>query len=202
MLEKNILKNVSLRSTEEFRGIVRQSLWHYFWQILIIAVLITLPFFLIYPLFKKGEVGISIFFLLLISGLIMAGRLFYVYNHTAFIMTTDRLIDIDQKGFFNKAVSEVLYDKVQNVSFKTKGIFRSVMKIGDIDVDLTGIAGGRITKIKLKTIKRPKEVVATIVKLQEKFLATKMPDREPAVKLLQRIKKRLGPDKFARLIAD
>jgi uncharacterized membrane protein YdbT with pleckstrin-like domain len=62
------------------------------------------------------------------------------WNYSVYIVTNQRLIDIKQKGFFNRKVSEVGFDRVQSINYHINGIQAALLKFGDITVHTyTGI---------------------------------------------------------------
>lgn len=50
------------------------------------------------------------------------------------ILTNERLIDIDQKGFFNRQVSTLHLDAVQDITIESKGLFQTMFNLGTITV--------------------------------------------------------------------
>ncbi|HSX41342.1 MAG TPA: PH domain-containing protein [Candidatus Saccharimonadales bacterium] len=56
------------------------------------------------------------------------------WHYSIYIVTDRRLIDIRQKGFFNRKVSEVGFDKIQSINYHIKGFQAAVLKFGDITV--------------------------------------------------------------------
>jgi Bacterial PH domain len=63
---------------------------------------------------------------------------FAYYFHNYFlsiqIVTDKRLIDIDQRGLFQREVNELSIDKVEDVSYKQNGIFGAVFNYGHVTV--------------------------------------------------------------------
>jgi uncharacterized membrane protein YdbT with pleckstrin-like domain len=64
---------------------------------------------------------------------------FWFYNwvgwhYSVYIVTGQRLIDIHQKGFFNRRVNEVGFDKVQSINYHINGFQAAILKFGDITV--------------------------------------------------------------------
>lgn len=60
--------------------------------------------------------------------------------YSVFILTNSRVIDIHQKGLFNRKVSEIGLDKIQSVNYETKGIQAAIFKFGDINIQTYGSA--------------------------------------------------------------
>lgn len=56
------------------------------------------------------------------------------WHYSIYILTDQRLIDIHQKGFFNRQVREVGMDKIQSINYHIKGVQAALFKFGDITV--------------------------------------------------------------------
>ena len=56
------------------------------------------------------------------------------WYYSVYIVTDQRLIDIRQKGFFNRRVNEVAFDKVQSINYHIKGLQAALLKFGDVTV--------------------------------------------------------------------
>lgn len=131
------------------------------WFVLVIEVL---PFFFlaILPLFlpsildaltEPGMVGIDRIVSMLsidnpwarlILGLwwlilwIAAFNTFTSYYLNQWIITSHRIIEIDQHGFFNRQVSSLLLNRVQDVTTDVRGLFATLLGYGTITVQSAG----------------------------------------------------------------
>ncbi len=74
------------------------------------------------------------------------------WYYSVYILTDRRLIDIRQKGFFNRRVSEVGFEKIQSINYHIKGFQAAIMKFGDITVQTY------TTQWILKNVHHPEEV--------------------------------------------
>ncbi|HPN67738.1 MAG TPA: PH domain-containing protein [bacterium] len=54
------------------------------------------------------------------------------------IVTNERLIDIQQSGLFNRSVSELYLQQIQDVSGKQKGFMQNVFNYGDVLIQTAG----------------------------------------------------------------
>ncbi len=61
-----------------------------------------------------------------------------MYTLDSWIVTNMRIINSVQTGFFNRQISELALDKIQDVSFKTKGALATFINFGDINVQTAG----------------------------------------------------------------
>jgi uncharacterized membrane protein YdbT with pleckstrin-like domain len=61
-----------------------------------------------------------------------------MYTLDTWIVTNMRIINSVQTGFFNRQISELALDKIQDVSVHTKGALATVIDYGDIKVQTAG----------------------------------------------------------------
>jgi len=143
--------------------------WPFFKGALFIVVAIFLPLI--------GKIGYYIFnfasltFVYLAWIVVWASYILYEYlnwHHDKFIITDKRVVNIDQKSLFNRRVSEIEMDKVQNIAHEITGVSASTFNFGTV---IISSAGG--DNIELKDIAQPADVQAVIVKLVKE--ATKEP---------------------------
>lgn len=82
----------------------------------------------------------------------------------AWIVTNERIININQKGFFNRDISELKLTKIQDVTSEIVGVIPTLLSYGNIYVQ-TAAEKERFTFFQ---IPNPNEVKNMIVQLQEK----------------------------------
>ncbi len=56
------------------------------------------------------------------------------------IITTKRIIDIEQISFFNSEFSEFMLDKVQDVTIDKKGFLANIFNYGDVQIQTAGMS--------------------------------------------------------------
>lgn len=91
--------------------------------------------------------------------------IFIDYYLDIWIVTTHRIIDIEQKGLFNQQMSEQSLEMVQDVQSKVKGIFPTVLDYGEV---LVQTAGAR-NLFNFKQVPRPGIIARTITKLADEY---------------------------------
>jgi hypothetical protein len=91
-------------------------------------------------MFQNGPLGVTAFFIILVSGIIFTTRKFFAWKYTVFVITDMRIIDIEQKGFFHKSVAEVAYRDIDEVTFRIKGIAPTLFRYGVVEVKIAGNA--------------------------------------------------------------
>lgn len=69
------------------------------------------------------------------------GYMVYAYINwyrDRFIITSERIIDVDQRGLFSRKVSEVELTKVQNITHSVNGIWATMLNFGTVIVQSAG----------------------------------------------------------------
>lgn len=150
------------RSDEEVILVRRRHPWVLFKAGLVTLAILVIIFiaFLIWGASRNSII-------VLISGLVLLilfllGR-FFVYNSDIYILTNQRIINIDQSGFFARTVSEAELGNIQNVTYEIKGPIKSMLNFGEIIVQTAGNAPG----LTLKNVENPHFVQEKIVSLQK-----------------------------------
>lgn len=63
---------------------------------------------------------------------------FIDYYLDVYLVTTDRALDVSQKGMFSRTVSELDLARVQDVTSEVKGVLRSLMNFGNVYIQTAG----------------------------------------------------------------
>jgi membrane protein YdbS with pleckstrin-like domain len=156
-----IIKKINPKAGEEMMAVVRHFGLTFWPQILAVALLIILPFFFIFPLFKWGYWGVGLFLFLIFLGVLYAVRTFVVWYYNAFVITNLRIVDIDQRGFFERIVSEAPYEKIQDVSYRRKGIWQTIFRYGNVRIQMSGTDSG----LEIKNVRGPERVQELISRM-------------------------------------
>lgn len=152
-----------LKDGEEIIRIVKRYPLAYAVPLFVGTVLILVPFFFLYPLLRAGSWGLLLWVVLLVAAILYAARQTYIYFFNILIVTNQRLIDVDQKGFFSRSVSEMTYEKIQDIRYHVKGPLQTLFHYGSIVIQ----SAGSESNIKIESIYHPEGVQEDIVKLQE-----------------------------------
>ena len=130
---------VELHSDEEVKSVVRQYTARLVAPFAVVAIIYILAFFLFVPLWNLrlwswdiSAIGRAIFFLSLAAGLLYFLRSYVVWRGTMLIVTNQRVIDVDRRGFFDRIVSEVPYQSLSDITYRSKGVIEMTANIGTI----------------------------------------------------------------------
>lgn len=104
-------------------------------------------------------------YLLLLMGVELFG--FVDYYLDVYIVTDRRLVDISQKGFFRREISELHLRQVQDVSAHVQGVFETILHFGDVFIQTAGERENFI----FQSIPHPYTVAKQIVDLHEKQIS-------------------------------
>ncbi len=84
------------------------------------------------------------------------------WSRDRFIITDQRIIDIDQKGLFRQRVSEVELEQIRSITHETVGFFSTVLKFGTVFVH-AGEGG-----LTLNQVPNPANVKEDIIRLTKR----------------------------------
>lgn len=79
------------------------------------------------------------------------------------VVTDRRIVDIDQDRLFNRTVSELLLDDIQDVKANSKGILATLFDFGNISIQ----TAGSLPNFLFHDVKHPKEIAAMIIDLSD-----------------------------------
>lgn len=162
------------------------------------AILILIDFFLVAWWFQHRQWGVYGFFGLAAIGLGAMIRSWYIWSHNMLAITTKRVIDIDQRGFFERNVAETTYAKIEDVRYTIRGLWPTLFRFGTIVVQ----TAGSTTNLELEGVRRPMDVQQLITDLQREQEQTGTSDVSAAelLKVVSRLKDELGPDGVERVL--
>jgi membrane protein YdbS with pleckstrin-like domain len=159
---------------EKIVKIVRKDIFILFKKFLFSLLIMVLPllFFamvlMIYPDMIGGEVS-NAAMILAVSGYylfawLFAFFLFIDYYLDVWIITSERIIDIQQNGFFSRTIAEQRLSRVQDVTSEVKGAMATILRFGDVYVQ----TAGETQRFNFYSVPRPDLIRDLIIKLSER----------------------------------
>jgi uncharacterized membrane protein YdbT with pleckstrin-like domain len=136
--------------------------WGLFLTLAIIPV--GFYFFIIYN--YPGLLSITVWqaFLLLLASIYYLFTVLYFLNTfidfylDVWIVTNQRIINIEQRGLFNREIAEHTLDRIQDISGVQKGLFQTFFSYGDVHVQ----TAGEIQRFIFRQVDNPFEVVRVL----------------------------------------
>jgi hypothetical protein len=111
-------------------------------KLFIVLILALAPIFisLFLPNLSQDLILLILFFVIIYFLFVFAlAFVFWIdYYLDVWIITNQRIIDIEQRGLFKREISEFMLNKVQDVTIKIPGMMAALLKYGDITVQTAG----------------------------------------------------------------
>lgn len=95
----------------------------------------------------------TVFWYILTFGFILSKFLYWFFN--IFIITNERIIDIDFINLLYKDIAETQLERVQDISYQTRGIFAAMFNFGDVTIQ----TAGEVSNFVFEQVLKPSEVV-------------------------------------------
>lgn len=131
---------VVMRTGEEIVLAVRKHAICIVVPLLFSFLLLTGTFFLLFPLFALGAVGVVLFCGLLFFSCAIAIRSWILWRSTQLLVTTQRVVDVDRQGMFRWVISDAAFDTIADISYEIAGPLQVLCRAGNVLV--TGIGNG------------------------------------------------------------
>lgn len=166
---------------EKIIKILRQDGFVLLLKLLALAALAGLPALVgfimlnIYPNLPLGEISYPLI-ILAVSGYILFIWLFGFFSFIDYyldvwVITSERIIDVRQEGFFSRTVAELKLFQIQDVTSELKGFFKFIFRYGDVYVQ----TAGEKERFVFKQIPDPEEIRDIIIKLTEENKKYRLP---------------------------
>jgi len=125
---------LDLRKGEHVLAAVRVSIWYELPRCVFAGFWILIPFFLLFPLLLLGTFGIAFFLLLLGSGVVYVAKVWTKLHYSVLLVTDERVIDVEQTGFFTREIHVLEYSDVKKVRSRALKGWRKLFKLGGVKV--------------------------------------------------------------------
>jgi len=121
----------------------------------------------LYPNLLQGEISYPLI-ALAVSGYSLFIWLFLFFSFIDYyldvwVITSERIIDVKQEGFFSRTVAELKLFKIQDVTSELKGFSKFIFRYGDVYVQ----TAGEVQRFAFRQIPNPEEIRDIIIKLAE-----------------------------------
>jgi uncharacterized membrane protein YdbT with pleckstrin-like domain len=161
-----------LHSGEQILLVVHRN-WFYLFQQFFMVIIISIFFIagsfflpLFFPDYLEGNSQSIILFMQSFIMLIIwiYGFMIWIdYYFDVWIITSERVINIEQKGLFNRGVSELMYAKIQDVSTEVMGFLPTIINYGDVKIQ----TASEDKEFLFRTVSDPYRIKDIIMNLQK-----------------------------------
>lgn len=189
---------LQLKDNENVKTLVRRHPITLVPGLSLAACLIVLPFFFLFPLFNLGIVGVVLFLCSVVAGVIISGRTVILWDADVLIVTTLRLVDVDQRGVFSRFVTEIPMTAIQEVSWKRQGVADTLFKIGTLTVQ----SAQTESKLEVRRVAHPAHLSELIGDLRNATSPKRTdlaPDLRERLRVLTKRLEELSPEALDRV---
>lgn len=153
--------NYKLNSGEKLVAIVRKHWFLIIPKLAEFAIIITLLIIFANNFIKSGESYIISIFLI-ICLIVYSIYSWILLRVDYFVITSDRIIRIKQRGVWNRNLNEILISDIDNIILSEKGIAATILKFGSIEIALKNSE-----PFNMANIENPTKVYQGLIKLKE-----------------------------------
>jgi hypothetical protein len=143
---------------ELVRLIARKHVATMFPRLLLAGALIVLPFFFLFRLGQSGTIGVVAFVCSVALGLFVALRAFLLWDADVFVLTSHRVVDVDQRGLLSRSVAEIPLIHIHDVRWLRQGWNETLWRMGTLRIRATGVT----TQLVIPKLPRPERIVAAL----------------------------------------
>lgn len=188
----------SLKENESIRGVYHQFVLAYFWQWLGGFIVFLAPFFFLYLLLKWGVTGIVLFGALLAIGLFWLARTYRLWYASRFVITTEKIITINQLGFMDRTVSQILLDKINDVSYRKRGFWQTMFNYGTLSIQVSASP----EKLQIRNLRQPALVQQALFDAQEESATKGIQEYSSAelLAIIREIRTRIGEPRWRQIL--
>ena len=140
-------------------------------------ILALAPWFFFVRLYDLGSAGMAVFVLSQTVGWLLIIKTLYIWRRNLLVVTTLRIIDVNQKSIFNRTISEVGYDMMQNVTYEVDGVLATILNYGNLIFETIGSD----TAYVFKRVKNPVRIQNIVIEAKAESI-------------------RFGPDKVSSIL--
>lgn len=172
MIGKNSIPN--RKSGEEIVLHLRRHWFIFFRMFLLFIILCLLPIGLYlllvsnFPNILEGQIIYPLLLLFASTYYLMIVLFAFTFWTTTYLdvwtITTERIINREQNGLFNRVVSELQLDNIQDITAEQKGFFATIFHYGNVHIQ----SAGEVNRFAFEQIPNPYQIAKIIQKLDEK----------------------------------
>jgi len=178
--------SIDLRPGERIVAEVRRHMFVFYTQVFTIFLLALLPLIFAVPIAngisnifpEQGGMTTAVLYLLF---LLVLSTIFFMrwtdYYLDVWIVTSERVFDIEQRGLFNRDISVFQLDKIQDITVEIKGVIATFLKFGDIRIHTAGERNDLI----IKQAGNPLEIKKAIMNEYARHIQTMNVNRETQI---------------------
>lgn len=170
---QSFTERIQLDADERILLVVRKHWFILLRETIVLVLLFVIPtsiyFFAgdalsaLLPIAQLPHTGVMALFFISLWGLVIWMMLFLIwtdYYLDMWTLTDRRIITIDQRGLFRRAVASFRYERLQDINVEINGFIATFLDFGELHAQ----TAGHDTDFKIAGIPHPREVKALILR--------------------------------------
>lgn len=188
-----------LQAHEHIQQMIQSCAWVKLLRLTSALLMIWVPLFF-YPLLMKYVPELAPWVVAVVTGagVVWLLRIITTWKFSAWVITEKRLIDFDQKGFWQKHVSDVKFSAIGDVSVSQKGLWANIWRYGTVKVKVRG----EQSYLEMDGVVRPHELHKKLRALSGRFSKGGEPALDAVRTHLRTLQKELGKEDFFRVLQE
>jgi membrane protein YdbS with pleckstrin-like domain len=122
------------------------------------GISLFIPFFL--AKWFEGPYGFAIMLIYWVIFIVFMAYHLYGYRSSVSILSDQRILNVNQKGFFNRQITEAELTRIQDVSTNIQGVFQTMFNFGNVAIR----TASKDTVLTLRNMGDPYDVQQSIVR--------------------------------------
>ena len=164
-------------------GIVGSGVWYWRW------------------FYERPPWGLFVLLFFVVAGGLLAVRFFLQWHASTVTVATDRLVVVDQRGLFERHVSEVAFDHIQDIGYHIRGFSQVVVGYGTVEIR----SSASREVLRFQQLPRPALVRSRLVEHWQQYRAAHPQNTSPqtleeAQKLVGELEKKFGKEAVRALL--
>ncbi|OQB05918.1 MAG: hypothetical protein BWY19_00697 [bacterium ADurb.Bin212] len=169
------------QKTQEKVFLLLRRHWFTYFGFVAVAVIMSIPLLAViivwinrpdYFSATMGNIAIILVFAYVLFALAIMLYGFIDYYLDVYIVTNERIVNVEQNGFFRRKISELHLHQIQDVSAKVDGMFSTMLHYGNVYIQTAGERENFI----FQSIPNPYRVSKLIVDLHEAQIQERFED--------------------------
>jgi hypothetical protein len=169
------------QKTQEKVFLLLRRHWFTYFGFVAVAIIMSIPILAViivwinrpeYFSAEMGNIAIILVFAYILFALAIMLYGFIDYYLDVYIVTNERIVNVEQNGFFRRKISELHLHQIQDVSAKVDGMFSTVLHYGNVYIQTAGERENFI----FQSIPNPYRVSKLIVDLHEAQIQERFED--------------------------
>lgn len=92
-----------------------------------------------FPFLQFGVAGLVPLLALVFLGCYLVGRSAARWRGSAYVLTTQRVVRVDQRGLLDRKVVSAPLQAIQDVAFRTSGLLSTLLHVGSVRITFRGV---------------------------------------------------------------